>query len=237
MIGNGHNNKEGRGHMEQCVDDIEGIVYLDHDGFIDTDYYIEASIKIMDEAAMERGQNPRQINTNDAFALYRRVYNALFRPEHRKLATADGGAARFLPGCNVTYNTENLLRLMNIYRALCIEYDSLPSVDGLTLLTGVDMASYEKYVTGARQFVQNIRKDNIQNKLQSFPIGVVTLANNDIDTGLCYTRQNIADKATVNKALSFSDLVKIGEKTGAQLSDNSSGEVDAGSGDNSKNLP
>ena len=40
------------------------------------------------------------------------------------------------------------------------------------------------------------------------------MANNDLDTGLCYTRQNIADRATVNKALSFSDLVKIGEKTG-----------------------
>lgn len=186
-------------------------VNIDTDGYINTDYYINAAIDIMNRGAEERGQNPRQINTNDAFALYRRVYNALFRPEHRRLATADGGAARFLPGCNVTYNTENLLRLMNIYRALCIEYDSLPSVDGLTLLTGVDMASYEKYVTGARQFVQNIRKDNIQNKLQSFPIGIVTLANNDIDTGLCYNRQNITDRATVSKALNFSDLVRIGE--------------------------
>ena len=197
--------------MDQTSENIEGVVYLDADGFIDTEYYIDASIKIMNEAAEERGQNPRRINTNDAFALYRRVYNALFKPYKRRT-----GAERAIyePGCRIEYNPENMRRLLEVYRVLCSEYDSLPSADGAAWLTGIAIETFDKYVTGARMFIQNIRKDNIQNKLQSFPIGVVTLANNDLDTGLCYTRQNIADRATVNKALSFNDLVKIGEKTG-----------------------
>jgi hypothetical protein len=209
-------------------------VNLDTDGYIDTEWYINAAMDIMNRGAEERGQNPRHINTNDAYALYRRVYNALFRPAK---IWERGSGELFERGCNVEYCPENIRRLIDIYHALCIEYDSLPSVDGIEYLTGCAVKTMEQYLTGARSFVQNIRKNAIQNKLQSFPIGVVTLANNDIDTGLCYTRQNIADKATVNKALSFSDLVKIGEKTDGQLSDNSGGEVDAGSYDNSKNLP
>ena len=41
-----------------------GAVNLDADGFINTDYYINAAIDIMNRAAEERGQNPRHINTN-----------------------------------------------------------------------------------------------------------------------------------------------------------------------------
>lgn len=181
---------------------------LDEDGYINTDYYINASIDIITRAAEERGQDPRHLTTNDAFALYRRAYNTLFKPER------SGGEEKshlFEPGCNVKYNAENLKRLLMVYSAVCLEFDSLPSVDGLQWLTGVYIDTVEKYVTGARSFVQNIRKDNIQNRLQAFPIGIVTLANNDIDTGLCYNRQNITDRATVSKALNFSDLVRIGE--------------------------
>lgn len=182
-------------------------VNIDKDGYINTDYYINAAIDLMNRGAEERGQNPRHINTNDAFALYRRVYNALFRPE----SGGRGSGKLFERGCNVDYNPENFHRLINIYGALCLEYDSLPSVEGVKWLTGIDISTFETYVTDSRRLIQNIRKNAIQNKLQSFPIGVVTLANNDLDTALCYNRQNITDRATVSKALNFSDLVRIGE--------------------------
>ena len=84
-------------------------------------------------------------------------------------------------------------------------------MEGVKWLTGIDISTFETYVTDSRLLIQNIRKNAIQNKLQSFPIGVVTLANNDLDTALCYNRQNITDRATVSKALNFSDLVRIGE--------------------------
>ena len=184
---------------------------LDTDGYINTDYYINAAIDIMDRGAEERGQNPRHLNTNDAFALYRRVYNALFKPDS---IGESGSAELFERGCDIEYNPENIKRLIQIYHALCIEYDSLPSADGIEYLTGCAVKTMERYLTGARSFVQNIRKNSIQNKLQSFPIGVVTLANNDTDTALCYNRQNITDRATVNKALSFAELVKLGENVG-----------------------
>lgn len=191
------------------VNNIES-VNLDQDGYINIDYYLNAAIDIMNRGAEERGQNPRGLNSNDAFALYRRVYDALFRPE----GGGKGSGNLFERGCNVDYNAENFSRLLNIYATLCIEYDSLPSAEGVEWLTGIHISTFEKYVTGARLFVQNIRKNAIQNKLQSFPIGVVTLANNDIETGLCYNRQNITDRAAVSKALDFNELVKIGEKTG-----------------------
>ena len=55
------------------------------------------------------------------------------------------------------------------------------------------------------------RKTAIQNKLFEASVGVITLANNDADSGLMYNRQNIVDHATVKKALDFSELVRIAQ--------------------------
>ena len=65
--------------------------------------------------------------------------------------------------------------------------------------------------TGASLFIQNTRKSYIQNRLNNTPIGILALANNDIDTGLLYTRQNIVAHEAVKKSLSFDDLKRIAQ--------------------------
>ena len=60
------------------------------------------------------------------------------------------------------------------------------------------------------------RKNYIQNKLADTPIGNITLANNDIDTGLNYSRQNMIAHETVKKALDFADIVKLAQKQTGQ---------------------
>jgi len=181
-------------------------VNLDEDGFINIEWYFKASCDIIERAAQERGQDITKLTANDMTPLYRRVYEALFRPEK--------GRGRHGEKCNLKYCAENISRLITLYTALAGEYNVLPSMEALELLTGIEDTNICKYVTDARKRIAKTRKTWVQNGLSQFPIGMVTLANNDLDTGLCYNRQNITDRATVNKALSFNDLVQIGEKTG-----------------------
>jgi len=179
-------------------------VNLDEDGYINTDWYITAAKDIIERGAEERGRDINKITANEMTPLFRQVYNALFRPDKRRLHGEK---------CNIEYNTENLTRLIEIYTALAGDYNILPSMEGLELLTGVNVNAFTEYVTNARGLISKTRRFWVQNALQGFPIGVVTLANHDIDTGLCYNRQDITDRATVSKALSFNDLVKIAEKS------------------------
>ena len=178
---------------------------LDTDGYINTDWYIKAATDIINRGAEERGRDINKIDANEMTPLWRAVYNSLFKPDKRR---------QHGEGCNIDYNTENISRLIKIYTALAGSYNVIPSVEALELMTGISETIIEQYVTGARLIITKTRKTWVQNALSKFPIGMVTLANNDLDTGLCYNRQNITDRATVNKALSFAELVKIGENVG-----------------------
>ena len=177
-------------------------VNIDRDGYINTEWYINAAMDIIERGAEERGRDINKIDANEMIPLWRAVYNSLFRPDKRR---------QHGEGCNIDYNTENISRLIKIYTALAGTYNVIPSMEALELMTGISETVIEQYVTGARLIITKSRKTWVQNALSKFPIGMVTLANNDIDTGLCYNRQNITDRATVSKALNFSDLVRIGE--------------------------
>lgn len=180
-------------------------VNIDEDGYIDIDWYFKAACDVIERGAEERGRDINKLTANEMTPLYRRVYEALFKPEKKR--------GRNGQKCNIAYNTENISRLISLYTALAGEYNVLPSMEALELMCGIEDKHICAHVTDARGRITKARKTWVQNKLGQLPIGVVTLANNDIDTGLCYTRQNITDRATVNKALNFSDLVKIGETT------------------------
>lgn len=179
-------------------------VNIDKDGYINTEWYITAAMDIIERGAEERGRDINKIDANEMTPLWRAVYNTLFKPDKEQKRPHN-------EKCNVDYNTENLSRLIDIYTALAGIYNVLPSFEALELMTGIFRTVFEQYVTGAGLIITKCRKTWVQNGLSKFPIGMVTLANNDIDTGLCYNRQNITDRATVSKALNFSDLVRIGE--------------------------
>lgn len=114
--------------------------------------------------------------------------------------------------CNVEYNDENIRRLLAVYVAVAGEYDALPSVEAFTAFCGISEQMIDKYVTGGLNVFRKVRKAYIQNRLNNTPIGVMTLANNDRDTGLLYTQQNVIASEVAKKSLSFADLQRIAEK-------------------------
>lgn len=180
-------------------------INIDEDGYINTDYYITAAIDIFKRSAEDIGfPSPYTLTTLQHKPLFRRIYNTLFKPE--------GGRRLFQPACIIPYNTENIYRLIIMYQALCGEFKSFPSIDNLELITGIDEKTLDKYVTDVKSVFKKMRKAYLQEEMTAFPLGVITLANNDIDSGLCYSRQNITDRAAVQKALSFDDLLQIAQK-------------------------
>lgn len=177
---------------------------IDSDGYINIDYYITAINDIISRTLKERGQDQKP-DTNNINACLRVAYNDLFRPE---VIRADR------PRCNIPYNTENISRMIEIYISIAGIYNALPSINAFERLFGAGFETIEQYVTGARTLILKARKSYIQDRLNNTPIGVMTLANNDIETGLLYTRQNIVTQEAVKKSLSFDDLKRIATDNG-----------------------
>ena len=180
-------------------------INLDDDGYIDEQFYLNACIDIIDRGIQDRGRNPDHITTNQLKAHLNDCYNTLFRPNKPIL---------YNPNCRIPYNTTNIQRLINVYLTICDVYDVLPSVYVFSRFTGIGDDTMDEYVTHARNQITKHRKDYVQDRLNDSTVGVIALANNDIDTSLLYTRQNLVDHATVKKALSFADLRQIAQKTG-----------------------
>ena len=99
--------------------------------------------------------------------------------------------------------------MIEVYIAVCGTWNALPSQYGFERLSGYKFETIDKYVTGVREQLQIARKTYVQNRLNNSPLGILTLANNDIETGLLYTRQNIVTHEAVKKSLSFEDLKRI----------------------------
>lgn len=179
-------------------------INLDDDGYINEQYYLNACIDIIDRGIQDRGRNPDHITTNQLRYYLYLCYEQLFKPSnpnpHDKKTTVE---------CNPT----NIKRLIHIYLTICDMFQALPSFYMLSRFVGIEEDTLQDVVTSSKQEVTKHRKDYIQNRLNDSTVGVIALANNDIDTSLLYTRQNLVDHATVKKALSFSDLRQIAQKT------------------------
>jgi len=164
--------------------------------YIDIDYYTQQINLIIRQCCLQMGNDKPDTNVTNGFL--RVAYNNLFKPD-------TGG------GCNVMLNPENVSALIEIYNLIVETWNILPSVYAFERLTGLKIDKAAQYVTEARESIGNMRKAYIQNRLNNTPIGVLTLANNDIDTGLLYTRQNIVAHEAVKKTLSFDDLKRIAQ--------------------------
>ena len=176
----------------------------DENGNINIAYYKNAALDVIERTFKERGIEPRRATTNDLQYAMRQCYYAIFEPQDRPWGNN---------ACNIPYNTKNIQALFKLYCDLCEAYGALPSMYVFGRFTGITEEIVYKYVTPQSLDIVKARKAAIQNKLYEAPVGVITLANNDADSGLMYNRQNIADRETVKKALNFSELVKIAQKT------------------------
>lgn len=167
--------------------------------YIDSDYYIQQINIIIRGCCLEMQIDKPDSNQINGFL--RVAFNNLFR--------ADKAERRGDKTNRIEYNEDNIKALLEIYVDVCNTWNALPSQYGFERLTGIPVITAERYVTGATIYLQNARKTYVQNRLNNSPLGILTLANNDIETGLLYTRQNIVTHEAVKKSLSFEDLKRI----------------------------
>lgn len=167
--------------------------------YIDSDYYIQQINIIIRGCCLEMQVDKPDSNQINGFL--RVAFNNLFR--------ADKAERRTDKTNKIEYNEDNIKALLEIYVDVCNTWNALPSQYGFERLTGIPVVTADRYVTGAASYLQSARKTYIQNRLNNSPLGILTLANNDIETGLLYTRQNIVTHEAVKKSLSFEDLKRI----------------------------
>ena len=175
-------------------------VNVDKDGYIIKSYYKNATLDIIQRQIQDKQLDPNKITANQLKALFRQCYHSLFEPD---TPTFNNYA------CNIPYNQKNIETLLNIYLEICEIYNCFASLYGFSRYTGIDEDSTTKYVTGARFELLKSRKDYIQNTLSNSQVGSIALANNDTDTGLMYTRQNLVDKQTIQQNITLKDFVRI----------------------------
>lgn len=174
------------------------------DGSINTSYYKNACIDIIERTATERGLDLNKITTIQLKPLLRACYEALFKPEKTTFNNYK---------CNIKYNTPNITALLDLYINICENYNCIPSLYGFERFTGITEDTTQKYVTGSRLELLKSRRSFIQDKLTESNIGIITLANNDNDTGLMYNRQNMVERETIKQGLTLNELVKISDKS------------------------
>lgn len=175
---------------------------IDTNNQINTEYYKNATIDIIQRCISDSGNDPNKITANQLRAYFRQAYYTLFKPDKPTIANNQN---------NIPYTSSNIEKLFNIYIDVCEMFSCIPSVYGFTRYTGIEEPTLYKYVTAARLQMLKSRKDYLQNMLSNTPIGGIALANNDQDSGLMYNRQNILDKQTIQQNISVSDFVKIAQ--------------------------
>ena len=179
-------------------------ISLDESGNINKLYYYNATLDIIRREAEQDSIDLNKITANQLRAYLRICYHILYEP--RK-------AQHYNNACIIPYTEDNILLLLYLYIEVCERFSCIPSLLGFERYTGIQEDTVKKYVTSVSSLIGKMRKDFIQNKLSDNPIGVVTLANNDQDTGLLYNRQNMIEKETIKQGLTLNDFVKISDKT------------------------
>ena len=181
---------------------METMQNITADGFINPDYYKQATLDVINRTIEQYNYNPDKITANHLRACLRACYHAIFEPASTNWQNHK---------CNIPYNKENITALYNIYLDICEQYVVIPSCYGFSRYTGIDENTLHDYVTAAKSETRKTRADYIQNKLSDTPIGAAVLANNDQDTGLMYNRQNLIERETVKQGLTVNDFVKIAQ--------------------------
>ena len=189
--------------MDISASDHNTSCNLDSDGFINSAYYKNASLDVIQREAEQNNIDLNKISANKLRALLRSCYHSIFEPDKRIYCNN---------ACNIPYSEENINRLLSVYIEICELYSCIPSLMGFERYSGIQEDTLKKYVTVAGSLMCKMRKDYIQNALSDTPVGQIALANNDIDTGLMYNRQNMIERETVRQGLTLNDFVKISQK-------------------------
>lgn len=166
---------------------VTGAANIDESGSIDSEYYLKASIDIIDREAERIGVDKNKLTTNRFNAILNEVYRCLYRPDNGERRAGGAHGEKSKPD----YTDENARRIAKVYTELCGLYDALPSVYAFCIMSGMDEKTADYNLTAIRSEVSNSRKNAVLNKAYDHPVGVLALANNDPETGLMFARQNM----------------------------------------------
>ena len=182
------------------------------DGQIDILYYYNACIDIIERNAAQDGRDTNKITTNQLIFYFTLCYQALFKPLDSTTQGKPNNIYSDIPASRL-YHADDIKALIELYLMICQKYDALPGYYNASRLLGINDDVLKQYeVTSGNALIAKMRKAYIQNRLNNNIIGVMSLANNDIDTGLLYTRQNIVAHEVVKRSLSFDDLQRIAQQ-------------------------
>ena len=145
-----------------------------------------------------------KITANHLNAILSHIYNDIFKPDKILISNKK---------CNIEYSKTNLNILFDIYISICRDFVIMPSLYGLSLLTGIQEDTFKQYVTPAGLEILNARREFVRNRLVDNNLGLTVLANNDTSVGLLYTRQNAIETAAIKTGLSLCDLKPITDKS------------------------
>lgn len=173
--------------------------------------YFENKINFeIDNIIMLEGYNPEKIGTK-AYYIFRMAYRNVFKP--LPCDTVPNNQASI-----IDYENDDLIiGIVDIFKIVCTKYNILPLADLFTALTGIARDTLNQWENrdGASRKRSTVRKtiietasQNTRQKLYSQTVGVIALANNDIETGLTYTRQKLIDGVAV-QAISTQALPKL----------------------------
>ena len=146
----------------------------------------------------------KKLTANHINAIFAHIQEDIFKTQETQISNKKA---------NIEYTQTNLTILFNIYISICRDFVIMPSLYGLSLLTGITEETFKEYVTPSSLAILNARREFVRNKLVENNLGVTVLANNDTSIGLLYTRQNAIESQAIRTGLSLSDLKPITDKS------------------------
>lgn len=175
---------------------------LDDNGrqMINPDYYKNVILDNINLYMQETGIKRNELDANDFLAIFRSLYNTLFKPLQNKPNNEQ---------CNIPYTDYNLNTLFNVYIDICAMYKIHPSVFAFGVLTGITETIIRQYVTSAGLIITNFRRDMLRNELARDKTGRIVLANNDSSYGLEYEKKNTVEREQIRQGLSLNELPQI----------------------------
>lgn len=171
---------------------------------INPTYYKNAIIEHIDYYLQVNNIPRDKLNNNIMLSICLDVYESIFSSHHIPTRRNDN-----TPKCNIPYSQYNLTTLLELYKYIMIRYNCIPSLYGLSMLTGIDEDTFKKYVTPASVGMTNCRRELLRNLLADDKTGRIVLANNDSSFGLEYERKNTVERETIRRGLSLGDLPKL----------------------------
>lgn len=173
---------------------------------IDPSYYKNIITDHIETYLQDNNIDRTKLTNNNMVAVSMDIYESVFC-NHTDRTTPTNPQ----PKCNIPYTVYNINTLLEIYKAILIKYNCIPSLFGFSILTGIQEETTKRYVTPAGLEMTNLRRELLRNLLADDKTGRIVLANNDSSFGLEYEKKNTVERETIKRGLSLQELPQLGQ--------------------------